>query len=440
MSAASIDGGLLAPPPESWRAIHGQPNISGAAAATTTFDSRNTAGRLHFDASQNQELRLASIVAARNPFLEAGKPLLRALADMPDQLDENGMLGWRKVLEEEIHTFGHLCDQANLRRDHMLGIRYALCTALDEAASIKPWAGGEGHDTGPWSSHALLQTFHQEGDGGQKVFLLIGRLAASPKQHLQALEVMHHILGLGFEGHYRTQADGRRMLETVRHHLYTLLAEGREAVPRELSPHASGVAAGKFRLIRSVPVWVTAAVLGLVVLALFTWFKYELVHQRQAVEAGIRAIGAQVPKANKLRLKELLSQEIAAGRVSVDEDDQQSRVLFRGDDMFLPGRAEVNPRSTAVLDKVAGGINEVTGSVDIVGHTDNLPIATPEFPNNKALSEKRAEAVARMLRARGVDAGRLTTSGAGDTQALADNHNAAGRARNRRVEIVVRAN
>jgi flagellar motor protein MotB len=44
-----------------------------------------------------------------------------------------------------------------------------------------------------------------------------------------------------------------------------------------------------------------------------------------------------------------------------------------------------------------------------------------------------------MLRARGVDPGRLSTSGAGDTQPLADNHNAAGRARNRRVEIVVRA-
>lgn len=395
---------------------------------------------LQLDPSQNLEQRLREIAAARNPLLEAAKPLLRALADMPDQLDERGMRGWRRVLEEELHTFGHLCDQANLRRDHMLGIRYALCTALDESASIKTWAGGEGHDTGPWSNHALLQTFHQEGDGGQKVFLLIGRLAANPQQHLQPLEVMHHILGLGFEGHYRTQADGRRMLETVRHHLFTLLAENREAIPRELSPHVSGVAAGKLGLIRSVPVWVTVAVLSLVALAMFSWFKFNLLQQRQTLEAEIRAIGAQAPKVRRLRLKELLAQEIAAGQVSVDESDHQSKVLFRGDDMFLPGRAEVNPRSTAVLEKVAGGINEVTGLVEVIGHTDNLPIATAAFPSNKVLSEKRADAVANMLRARGVDPGRLSASGASDTQPLVDNGTAAGRAKNRRVEIVVQAN
>lgn len=437
MNAAALGDGAAVH--DHWNPVTTPSSAANASRAFAEQDSRDAPAHLHLDASQNLEQRLSEILAARNPFLEASKPLLRALADMPDQLDENGMLGWRNVLEQEIQTFGHLCDQANLRRDHMLGIRYALCTALDEAASIKPWAGGEGHATGPWSSHALLQTFHQEGDGGQKVFLLIGRLAANPRQHLQALEVMHHILGLGFEGHYRTQADGRRMLETVRHHLYTLLAEHREAVPRELSPHAAGAVAGQFRLIRSVPVWVTAAVLGLLLLGLFTWFKYMLGHQREALVAGIRAIGAQVPPASRLRLKELLAQEIAAGRVSVDEDEQQSRVLFRGDDMFLPGRPEVNPRSTTALDKVAGGINEVTGPVAIIGHTDNLPIATPAFPNNKALSEKRAETVASLLRARGVDPGRLSTSGAGDTQPLADNHTAAGRARNRRVEIVVRA-
>lgn len=386
------------------------------------------------------EQRLINIRAARNPFLEACRLLLRALADMPQELTESGMRGWREVLEEEIHTFSHLCDQANLRRDHMLGIRYALCTALDEAANLKPWAGGEGDSTGPWSGHALLQTFHQEGDGGQKVFLLIGRLAASPKEHLHVLEVMLHILGLGFEGHYRTQADGRRMLETVRHHLFTLLAENREAVPRELSPHWLGVAAGKFRLIRSVPAWVTAAVLGLVLLVLFTWFKYELVHERRVLEARIHEIGAQVPKAQKLRLKELLSQEIAVGRVSVEEDDHQSKVLFRGDDMFLPGKAEVNPRAIVMLEKVAGGINEVSGTVEVTGHSDNQPISTPEFPNNKVLSEKRADVVANMLRARGVEPVRLTTSGAGDSQPVAENRSVGGRARNRRVEILVRAN
>lgn len=400
----------------------------------------STSERLVFETPLSLEQRLTNVKAARNPLLEASKTLLRALADMPDNLEEKGMLGWCQLLGEELHVFTTLCEQANLRRDHVLAVRYALCTALDEAASLKPWAGGVGASTGPWSSHALLQTFHQEGDGGQKVFLLIGRLASNPQEHLDVLEIMFHLLGLGFEGHYRTQADGRRMLETVRHRLFTLLAEGREAVPREISLRWLGVPEGKFRLIRSVPAWVTALVLGLALLGMFTWFKYNLVNERNTLEAKIREIGALAPKPSKLRLKELLEQEITSGRVQVEEDDNHSKVSFKGDDMFLPGQAVVNPKATSMLDKVAGGINEVAGKVEITGHSDNQPIKTVEFPDNKVLSEKRAESVAKMLRSRGVETDRIGTLGAGDSQPVDPANTPAARAKNRRVEILVRAN
>ncbi len=383
--------------------------------------------------------RLAQIHSARNAFLAAAGPLLRAQADMPKELDNQGMQGLRVVLEEEVKTFSRLCEQANLRREHMLAVRYALCTALDEAASLRPWGGGTGGSTGPWSEHALLQTFHQEGDGGDKVFLLIGRLAANPQEHLPVLEVMLHILGLGFMGHYRTQTDGARMVETIRNRLYTLLAAARDTVPRELSPHWRGVVEGRFRLLRSVPVWVSASVLGLSLLGLFAWYKYQLVAETQVVAQRIRDIGKQMPVAKRLRLKELLANEIAAGRVNVDEDDVKSKVTFRGDDMFLPGQALVNPRMGPMLDKVAAGINEVTGAVEVIGHSDNQPIATREFPDNTTLSRRRAQEVVDALRGKTVDPARLTTTGMGATQPVTENATLAGRARNRRVEIVVQA-
>lgn len=425
---------------EAWAETNYGKKSSASSQVATTETQLSPTETWNFDLPPNSEQRLTKILAATNPFLEASQPLLRALADMPRELTETGMRGWRQILEEELRTFSKLCDQANLRRDHMLGIRYALCTALDEAANLKPWAGGVGNSTGPWSGRALLQSFHQEGDGGQKVFLLIGRLAASPKEHLHVLEVMLHILGLGFEGHYRTQTDGARMLESVRHHLFAVLAESRETVARELSPHRLGVTAGQFRLIRSIPPWSTAVMLGLAALAMFGWFKYELVNDRRVLENHIREIGSQVPVVPKLRLKDLLSQEIAANRVSVEEDEHQSKVMFRGDDMFLPAQAEPHPKAATMLDKVAGGINEVTGSVEVTGHSDNQPISTPTFPNNQILSEKRAEALAKMLQARGVESARLSTKGAGDSQPVADNASAAGRSKNRRVEILVRAN
>ena len=403
--------------------------------------SASSTSQEHFpvDPAPSAEARLSQIVDTRNPFLVAAGPLLRALADMPEGLDPRGVLGLRTLVEDEVKAFTRVCDQANLRREHTLAVRYALCTALDEAANLQPWGGGKGDQTGPWSEHALLQTFHQEGGGGNTVFLLIGRLAAHPQEHLAVLEVMLHILGLGFMGHYRTQTDGHRMVETIRNRLYTMVMAGREPISRELSAHWRGVAPGKFRLLRGIPVWMTVSLLSLALFGLYGWFKYQLVNETNIVEKRIRDIGKQMPVPQRLRLKELLASEIAAGRVNVDETDLASKVTFRGDDMFLPGASQVNPRVGPMLDKTAAGINEVNGTVEVIGHSENQPIKTKEFPDNKTLSDKRAQAVAGMLRQKGVEASRLTTLGEGDTQPLADNATVAGRSRNRRVEIVVKS-
>jgi len=193
--------------------------------------------------------------------------------------------------------------------------------------------------------------------------------------------------------------------------------------------------------LRSVPVWVTVAVLALILFGLFAWYKYQLVHASRALEQRIAAIGAMrpppAPAIKPLRLKELLSAEIARGTVSVEEDDRHSAVTFRGDDMFVPGQARLSAAILPVLAKVAEEINQVSGAVQVTGHSDNQPIRTREYPNNLVLSEKRAAAAAQVLQDKGIVASRLKIEGRGDTVPLADNAIAAGRARNRRVDIVV---
>jgi len=72
--------------------------------------------------------------------------------------------------------------------------------------------------------------------------------------------------------------------------------------------------------------------------------------------------------------------------------------------------------------------------------TDNLPISTDKFPTNWELSAARAGSVVRMLAAQGVDPSRLAAVGYGEFQPVADNATAAGRARNRRVILVVSRN
>ncbi|MBC7620873.1 MAG: type VI secretion system protein TssL, partial [Candidatus Saccharibacteria bacterium] len=123
--------------------------------------------------------------------------------------------------------------------------------------------------------------------------------------------------------------------------------------------------------------------------------------------------------------------------VSVEEDAARSAVSFKGDDMFVPGQARMNPKILPAIAKVAGEVNEVSGSIQVTGHSDNQPIKTREFPDNLALSKKRAEAVADVLKGNGVIPARLNVEGKGDSVPVADNTTAAGRAKNRRVDIVV---
>ena len=395
-------------------------------------------------AEPSPQARLAAVKAAQNPLLEAAQPLLRALADMPRDLEDDQIAVFSRLLEREVITFQSVCSSAQIKHEHVVAASYSLCTAIDEAAHTTNWGAAKaGEGAGAWADRQLAAKFHGDTKGGDKFFLLVGRLAAHPQEHTDLLEVMYLILGLGFEGRFSSSAggaDARRQLDTIRHRLFTLLSAARGDVPTDLSPHWKGVGPGKFRLLRSIPVWLTAAIGALALFGLFAWYQYQLGQTSTDVQTRIRAIGTMQAPATphkSLRLKELLSAEIASGTVSVDEDDHHSAVSFKGDDMFMGGQARMNPKILPVIAKVAVELNEVSGAVQVTGHSDNQPIRTREFPNNQVLSEKRAAAVAQVLQDKGVEPARLKVEGRGDTVPLADNATPAGRSRNRRVDIVV---
>ena len=390
---------------------------------------------LPIDVGPDAKMRLAAIQSAENPLLEAAQPLLRCLADMPLKLDgqASGIESLRELLIREVHIYQTLCDQANLRREHVLAARYCLCTALDEAANKTPWGGG-----GIWASKSLLITYHSEGYGGEKVFLLIGRLSPNPQEHGQVLEVIYRILGLGFEGRYSVRNDGRKQLDLIRQQLLTLLNNQRDSVAQALSPHWQSNVSGRLQILRWLPVWFTASLFALILFGIFIWYKYHILEINTALQERIVAITIEPPaKTQVLRLKALLKDEIERGVVSVDEDARQSQVTFVGDYMFVPGKKTVSSKIQPVLNKVADEINRVSGAVTVTGHTDNRPIRTAEFPSNQVLSEKRAAEVARLLSAQGVASTRINIIGKGDSEALADNATSGGRAKNRRVDIVV---
>lgn len=154
------------------------------------------------------------------------------------------------------------------------------------------------------------------------------------------------------------------------------------------------------------------------------------------IGAGIGALGGAAVGNYMDRQQAELSRQLAGTGVSVTRQGDNLVLNMPNDVTFGVDQADIQPRFDRVLDGVATILNRYPQTlVDIVGHADS----TGDDAYNQGLSERRASSVAMYLTDRGgVLRGRLYVQGRGETQPIASNDTAEGRAQNRRVEIVLR--
>ena len=107
--------------------------------------------------------------------------------------------------------------------------------------------------------------------------------------------------------------------------------------------------------------------------------------------------------------------------------------------LFDTGQAVVKTRALPLLHMIARLLRQpsVVNPVRVEGNTDDVPISTPRFRSNWELSAARATAVLEVLRADGIPENRLSVAGYADQRPVASNGDADGRAKNRRVDLVV---
>jgi OOP family OmpA-OmpF porin len=109
-----------------------------------------------------------------------------------------------------------------------------------------------------------------------------------------------------------------------------------------------------------------------------------------------------------------------------------AKVTLNADALFDFDKSVIKPAAKASLDSLAGKVKSLTLEVIVaVGHTDS--IGTDAY--NQKLSIRRAEAVKKYLVSQGIEAKRIYVEGKGESQPVADNKTAEGRAKNRRVQI-----
>lgn len=137
-------------------------------------------------------------------------------------------------------------------------------------------------------------------------------------------------------------------------------------------------------------------------------------------------------------LAKSLQEQIAKGEVEVETRGRQIVIRIKEKGSFRSGSAELSNSYVPILKEVRDVLATKPGNILIQGHTDNIPINTPRFRSNWELSTSRAVSVAHALFSGGVlDPGRVRVSGFADTQPVDTNDTPEGRARNRRVEIVI---
>ena len=104
---------------------------------------------------------------------------------------------------------------------------------------------------------------------------------------------------------------------------------------------------------------------------------------------------------------------------------------------FYSGGDNLRPELATLLEQVAWVTEHVDADMTVVGYTDSTPTRGGRFGSNLALSEARAEAAAEALRRHVSDPTRIRYEGRGESDPVADNSTREGRARNRRVEVLI---
>jgi len=126
------------------------------------------------------------------------------------------------------------------------------------------------------------------------------------------------------------------------------------------------------------------------------------------------------------------------GKIQVRSDADSITISLADNLLFDSGSADLKPGSQDVLLLVASALSGLPNQMRVEGHTDDIPVNSPDFATNWELSAARASRVLRFLSEQGgIKADQLFLAGFADTQPVGDNATPEGRALNRRADIVI---
>ncbi len=357
----------------------------------------------------------------------------------------------RQSVVAEVRGFENRALQSGISAQNVKVARYALCATLDDVVLNTPW-GGQSN----WGLQSMVGTFHRETVGGDRFYDLLARLEKEPGQNIDMLEFLYMCMSLGFEGRLRIEPGGSEKLMQIRAALARIIRAQRGPLEWDLSPHWVGEkkpfkALSAWRL-----VWISVAVTALLLTLQFAGLSYALstatervIGQLSVTDSGpVAEMQRRAPPpppappapsaAEQLKKVEgFLQEQIDDGTVEVFQKGNTLIIRIKGSGMFGSGSDSLQKKFEKPIERVARALNDESGPVIVVGHSDNVPIRSSRFPSNMHLSLARAKSVMSGMARVMEDPSRLTAEGRADKEPIADNGTREGRARNRRIEVVL---
>lgn len=159
----------------------------------------------------------------------------------------------------------------------------------------------------------------------------------------------------------------------------------------------------------------------------------------QVVQAPLAVPQApEMPDAARRQLLALLAPLQDNRQITISNASQGVEIAINAKVLFNSGDAHLLPESFGVLNRIAGVLGErAKNNILVEGHTDSVPISSAKYESNWELSSARAGAVVRFFAGRGIEPHRMAAIGRADNFPLIIGDDAAARAANRRVTILV---
>ena len=321
--------------------------------------------------------------AAARALRAQALPLVALMAGLRDATPADPA-ALRHTLAAAVSRFEAEARAAGVAEAGVAAASYVLCAWGDEQFGAAPWgAGGAG----------LLQRFHGEAEGGDKLLRLLTRLAEKPREHRALLELFHTCLSLGLRA--RMGLDNRDH-ETLRSRVHLALQQVAPG-PALVAPwHCAAAAASPPRAPRvALP---AVLLLGVLALGVYSASQLQLAARVDGVLASLQQLvpastATAVPVAatptTPPRLASKLRDDIDAGRLSVRDEALRSVVVVGADAL---GDA------TGPLTRLGAALTKLPGKVLVVGYTDGSDPPTARTPSAWHQAMEWARGAADVLR------------------------------------------